>query len=312
MLLLELAEDRIKLALLLAQRAADAGIRVDLSDQAVFKLACNRAGRAALRAHHAADALRVVDHRQVVLHRDRAKLARLLALAAADAADLAALLDVLGLVVGAAGHGHHAVRRLHGQHVLGTRRDALLTALALLLVDNGDLAHRIDMDRVKRAGALTRAQTQARIRTGLGSSLHQRRSQAILDAVVVILGLTVTYAALAVDRGDHARTNRGLHAHDLAHLCRNGRAADRALADLGLPVGHRGSIAVAARESAGAAVRARKALAQRIRLGVGGHRKDLAGHCEQGAKDQAQNAEHHRGRQNRSKIHSHTLLKSGR
>ena len=199
--------------------------------------------------------------------------------------------------------------------MLRAGRDTLLAALALLLVDDSDLLHRIDVDRVKRAGALAGAQAQAGVLAGLGAIVHQGGRDAVMNALIVLLSAVIAMA-LAGDSRYHADARRSGDAHDFRHLRSAVGATDGAGADLCLSLGHSSGIAVAARETAGAAVRARQALAQRINSRVGRNRKGAAGHAQQRAEDQTQQTDNERGGKNRSNTHFSFLprstLKSGR
>ena len=75
MRLLDFAGDGLKLALTLAQTAANAVILVDFGNLAIVPISPDGVRGASLGAHHAADALGHVELRQMVLHRDRAELA---------------------------------------------------------------------------------------------------------------------------------------------------------------------------------------------------------------------------------------------
>ena len=182
--------------------------------------------------------------------------------------------------------------------MLRAGRDALLAALALLLIDDRDLLDRVNVDCVKRAGALTGAQTQTGILTRLGAVVDHGSGDTVRHALIFCLGLAVVAIALAGHGRNHANGSVDAHAHDFAHLRGAGRTAHGAGADLGLAIGNRSRITVAARVAAGAAVRARQTFAQRFRLFIGGHLEHAAGDAQQRAKDQTENAHHERRSQN--------------
>ena len=295
MRLLERAFDGIELTLLGAECASNTLVRIDIGFLAALEICLHRAGRTSVRTSHAAHALLVVDLRHAIFHFNRTKVASLYASLTADTCAVALFFERDTLFRIMAADIDLASRRTHAQHMLRTGGDALLARLTLFLIDNRDLLDRVDVDRVKRAGAFAGSQTQAGIRASLGSAVDQRRSDAIGHTFIDTLGLAVVAIALTGDRRNHADGLVDRHAHDLRHLRGACRTADGAGANLSLALADGGSIAVAAREAAGAAVRARQTGTQRFNLFIGGDFKNAAGDAQQRAKNQTQNAHHKRG-----------------
>ena len=298
MRLLERALDGVKLALLGAQGAAHALARVDVRFLARLEIGLHRARRAGVCTSHAAHAFLVINLGNAVLHFNRAEVAGLHAGFAADAGAVALLFQRNALFRIVAADVHRAPGGTHGKHVLRASRNALLAALTLLLIDDRDLLDRVNMDCAERAGALTGAQTQTGILTGLGAVVDHRSGDTVRHALIFRLGLAVVAIALTGHGRNHASGSVDAHAHDFAHLCGAGRTAHCAGADLSLALGNRSRITVAARVAAGAAVRARQTFAQRFRLFIGGHLEHAASDAQQRAKDQTENAHHERRSQN--------------
>ena len=171
MRLLERTFDGIELALLGAERASDALVRIDIGFLTALEIRLHRAGRTSVRTSHAAHALLVVDLRHAIFHLNRAKVASLYASLTADAGTVALFLQSNALLRIVAIDLNLASSRAHGQNMLRAGSDALLTRLALFLIDNRDLLDRIDVNRIKRARTLTGSQTQAGIGTRLRSAV---------------------------------------------------------------------------------------------------------------------------------------------
>ena len=303
MRLLERTFDGIELALLGAERASDALVRIDIGFLTALEIRLHRAGRTSVRTSHAAHTLLVVDLRHAIFHLNRAKVASLYASFTADAGTVALFLQSNALLRIVAINLNLASSRAHGQNMLRAGSDALLTRLALFLIDNRDLLDRIDVNRIKRARTLTGSQTQAGIGTRLRSAVDHRRSNAIGHTLVDALGLAMVAVALAGNRRNHANGLIHRHAHDFRHLRGARGTADGAGADLSLALADRSGIAVAARKTAGATIRARQTSTQSFDFFIGGHFENAAGDAQQRTKDQAQNAHHKRGNQNCTNTH---------
>ena len=173
MLLLQRTFNGVKLTLLGAERTTNAQVRIDVSLLTDFQISLKRTGRAGVGSGHAAHTLLIINLRHAIDHFNRTKVAGLHAGFAANAGTVALFLKRHALFRVMAAHGNNAVIRLHAQHMLRASRHALLTALALLLVNDGDLLHRIDGNRTKRAGTLTSAEAKTSILTSLGTAVHQ-------------------------------------------------------------------------------------------------------------------------------------------
>lgn len=116
-------------------------------------------------------------------------------------------------------------------------RNALFTGLTLFLIDDGNLLDRVNVDRVKRTCALTGAQAQTSILTGLRAVVDQRSCNTVGHALIVSLRLAVIAIALAGHGCHHTDGSTDRNAHDFAHFCRTRRTAHSAGADLGLAIG---------------------------------------------------------------------------
>lgn len=171
--------------------AAHTLARICISLFASLKISFHRAGRAGIGTGHATDTLLVINLGNAVLHLDCAKVTGLHACLAADAGTIAFFLqsDALFRIVTA--NIHHAASRTHGKHMLRASRNALFTGLTLFLIDDGNLLDRVNMDRVKRTCALTGAQAQASILTGLRAVVDQRSRNTVGHALIVSLRLAV-------------------------------------------------------------------------------------------------------------------------
>ena len=295
MRLLERAFDGVELALSGAHGAAHTLARIDISLFASLKLSFHRAGRAGIGTGHATDTLLIINLGNAVLHLDCAEVTGLHACLATDAGTIAFFLqsDALFRIVTA--NIHHAASRTHGKHMLRASRNALFTGLTLFLIDDGNLLDRVNVDRVKRTCALTGAQAQTSILTGLRAVVDQRSCNTVGHALIVSLRLAVITIALAGHGRHHTDGSTDRNAHDFAHFCRTRRTAHGAGADLGLAIGNGGSITVTTGEAAGAAVCPRQTLAQRLCLFIDWHLEHATGDAQQRAKEQAQNAHHKRG-----------------
>src|SRR5699024_9062673 len=162
----------------------------------------------------AAGALVVVDPGQVVGDMDGVGGAVALAHPAGDAGGGAGFHGHRAAVaVGA--HDHRLVRagRLDHDDMLGADRRAGAAAGALVLIHHGHAVD--DVDGVELAGLDAVAKAGAGKRAVLGAAVEGRRRCTALDALVVIAGLAVVLAALALD---HGLFNGGgnFRPHDLA------------------------------------------------------------------------------------------------
>lgn len=205
--------------------AAHTLARIDISLFASLKISFHRAGRAGIGTGHATDTLLVINLGNAVLHLNCAEVTGLHACLATDAGTIAFFLqsDALFRIVTA--NIHHAASRTHGKHMLRASRNALFTGLTLFLIDDGNLLDRVNVDRVKRTCALTGAQAQTSILTGIRAVVDQRScntSRSCPD----------NQPSACSDRhspGGHGRhhtdgsTDR--NAHDFAHFCRTRRTA---------------------------------------------------------------------------------------
>ena len=104
---------------------------------------------ASLHASHAARALRIIDDRQIVLHRDGGRRAFLGAQPAADAADIARCHDFLAPAMGGTRHIDGRGGGDAADDVLGAGQDARAAAEALVRIDLSNAV--LDMNAALRA-----------------------------------------------------------------------------------------------------------------------------------------------------------------
>ena len=181
---------------------------------------------------------------------------------AADAARLADILDCLALLLR---HTSHVILCLVGRHLDDVTRAGLHTEAAghtLLLVDHGNAVHHMDGIELAdlHAGAAAEAAELTAEVTAAGHDRH-----------LVTVGRAHVFGALnrlvtgtgAANHCDLLDRLARLNPHDVRNLLGDGLAADRTLGDSRLADCNRMRTAVAARETAGAAVVAGQCLADR-------------------------------------------------
>ena len=307
-LLLQFTLDSVKLTLLRANRASDAEIRIDVGFLAVFEFGLHCTGRTGVSTSHTTNTLFVIDLRYAVHHLDGAKVTGLDAGLTADTSAITLLLEGHTLFRIVAADGNDTVLRLHAQHMLRASGDALLTALALLFVNHGDLLDGINRNGAKRTSAFTGTKTKAGVLAGLRARIHKRSGHAVMDALILSLGRAVLAVALTGDGGNHTDTSRGLNTHDLAHFLSASRAADSTGAYLSTAVSNSGCVTVTARIAASAAVSARQAFTKSVDRGVGRNRKYTAGNTQKCTENQAKRTHNQRSVKNSSNTHFYILL----
>ena len=158
---------------------------------------------------------------------DRVELTGALTHTAGDAAGGAELVgDSALILVGAHNDGLAGAAGVDHDDLLGADVGAGTTAGALVLVHLGNTVHDVDGVELTDLGAV--AQTDAGEGAGLGAAVQGSSSGAGLDALVVVSGLAVLGAALALDHGLLLHS-ACLTAHDLGNGSSSLGAAGSAL-----------------------------------------------------------------------------------
>ena len=201
----------------------------------------------------AAVALIIIDNSAVVLNLDSFVGAVLFAKLAADAADLAVLHSEGALLLVGAGYDNGICNGLDGDNAVGASLYASAAAAAQTGIDMSDAV--FDADSIVNADICTIAKTKAAIDAGTGAAIHQLRSSAGGEALIIGLVFGVLAVALAVDNSGNSNHLACFLAEDSSHSLSAGIAAGSAEGEGQVGVFNEGSsIAAAAGEAAAAAV----------------------------------------------------------
>ena len=285
------ALDCTKLAIAGTFIASGALLGIDISNLALFTLGIHRTGRADIRTGHAANALAVINNRNMIYHGDGSKLAGLGTGSTGNADILALLFRLDAKHWIAAADGNHTLRRTHAQHMLWAGRDTASAALALFLIHYGNLLDGVDMNRIKGTSPLTGSETETGIGAFLDSAVDHQCGHAIMNSLILSFCFAAVCKALTGNnRNFSSRVSSCFHSHDFCHLRRNLRAADCTQTNFGFACCHRCRIAITARISAGATVRAREAFPKSIYLGIRFDFENLIGYAEECTKAESENA----------------------
>ena len=296
---LALTGDSFKLASTLAQGAANTFGFVDLSDLAIIKISPNSRCGANFSAHHATNALVHIKHRQMIDDSDRTELTLIGADLTTDAAHAAVISYQLALFGSAAHQANGGVHGLESQHMLGAGINALAAALTFFRINHSQLLMLIDVDGIEGAGTNAGAQAKAGMRASLVAVRNKRSSNAILDTVVIELGLALFSRTLANNGSDHLCTGvYRFNTHDTGNLLSNGGTAHRAGVDRGFAGSNRIGKTIAAGITASAAVSAGQNFTNSVTGGVGRHCKYLGGKSQQQAENETHCANHKGSSQN--------------
>ena len=194
---LQFALNGIKLTVLCADGAANALVRIDIGLFPLIKLSRHGTGRADIGTGHTANALAVVDFRQIADHLNGTEVTGFRAGRAADTGVVALGAQGLSLLGIVAVQRNDMLLGLHGQYMLRADVDAALAALTLILVHHRDVLFRINMNCVKRTDTDAASQSETGIGAGFGTVVYQLSGDTVLNALIAGFVSAVIAIALA-------------------------------------------------------------------------------------------------------------------